>query len=115
MADRYCRNCGHELAEDDRFCPSCGKPAHEPAHLPTPEADRPVSRIPPAAERNAWQRIRYGTLDSPPPPPSSPQEVRARGVGVWTGVKLGCGMFIVLPIIIIVVMILFWSIVSSGI
>jgi hypothetical protein len=42
MADRYCRNCGHELAEDDRYCPSCGKPVHEVAHVPTPEADVPA-------------------------------------------------------------------------
>jgi hypothetical protein len=42
MADRYCRNCGHELQDDDRFCPSCGRPAHETAHVPTPEADVPV-------------------------------------------------------------------------
>ena len=39
VADRYCRNCGHELAETDRFCPNCGTPAHEAAHVPTPEAD----------------------------------------------------------------------------
>ena len=42
MAERYCRNCGHGLREDDRFCPSCGRPAYETAHLPTPEADVPV-------------------------------------------------------------------------
>jgi predicted amidophosphoribosyltransferase len=42
MADRYCSNCGHELAEDDRFCPNCGRPVHETAHVPTPDADVPV-------------------------------------------------------------------------
>ena len=112
MADRYCRNCGHELAENDPFCPNCGTPIQEAAHVPTPEADRPAPRIPPAAERNAWQRLRYGTLDSPSSPP--PQEVRPRGVGVWTGVKLGCGMFIVLPIIIIVVAFVLFSLLASG-
>jgi hypothetical protein len=25
LADRFCRNCGRELAEDDRFCPNCGQ------------------------------------------------------------------------------------------
>jgi hypothetical protein len=39
MADRYCRNCGHELAETDRFRPNCGTPVHQGAHVPTPEAD----------------------------------------------------------------------------
>jgi hypothetical protein len=92
---RYCTNCGHQLAESDRFCANCGKPVHETAHVPTPEADTPVPRIPPAAERNAWERIRYGTLDESPRNRQQPREP-----GVWTGVKLGVGMFIVLPIII---------------
>jgi hypothetical protein len=39
MADRYCRNCGHELAEGVRFCTNCGTPVQEAAHVPTPEAD----------------------------------------------------------------------------
>src|SRR5215211_6542750 len=39
VAERYCRNCGHELAETDRFCPNCGTPVHQGAHVPTPEAD----------------------------------------------------------------------------
>jgi len=37
--DRYCGNCGHALALEDRFCPSCERPAHETAHVPTPEAE----------------------------------------------------------------------------
>jgi hypothetical protein len=39
MADRYCRNCGHELAENNRFCTNCGAPAHQAGQIPTPEAD----------------------------------------------------------------------------
>ncbi len=42
MADRYCRNCGHELGSEDRFCSNCGRAASETAHVPTPEADVPV-------------------------------------------------------------------------
>jgi zinc-ribbon domain len=42
MADRYCRNCGHELGETDRFCPNCASPVQDVAHVPTPEADVPV-------------------------------------------------------------------------
>jgi hypothetical protein len=40
LADRYCRNCGHQLAENDRFCPNCGTPIQEAAHVPTPESPR---------------------------------------------------------------------------
>lgn len=46
MADRYCSNCGKELAGDARFCSSCGRPVHEVAHVPTPEADEPVPPLP---------------------------------------------------------------------
>ncbi len=46
MTDRYCRNCGHELAETDRFCPNCGTPVHQVAHVPTPEADVDVPSPP---------------------------------------------------------------------
>jgi hypothetical protein len=46
VADRYCRNCGHELAETDRFCPNCGTPVHEAAHVPTPEANIDVPSPP---------------------------------------------------------------------
>ena len=42
MTDRHCSHCGHELAEDDQFCPNCEKPVHEVAHVPTPDADVPV-------------------------------------------------------------------------
>ena len=42
MADRYCTNCGAQLGDEARFCPSCGRPVHETAAVPTPEADVPV-------------------------------------------------------------------------
>lgn len=50
MTYRYCRNCGQELAEDDRFCSNCGKPVHEAAYKPTLEADVPI----PPPPRQAW-------------------------------------------------------------
>jgi predicted ester cyclase len=39
---RYCGNCGHELSLQDQLCPSCGRPVHQTARVPTPEADMPV-------------------------------------------------------------------------
>lgn len=39
---RYCGNCEHELSLQDQFCPSCGRPVHQTARVPTPEADMPV-------------------------------------------------------------------------
>jgi predicted amidophosphoribosyltransferase len=41
MANRYCSNCGHSLAPDDRFCAGCAKPVQE-----TPEAEAPASLEP---------------------------------------------------------------------
>jgi len=45
--ERYCSNCGHELRPEDQFCSNCGMPVHRVAKVPTPEADRPVSPLPP--------------------------------------------------------------------
>ena len=53
MADRYCGNCGQELGVEARFCPSCGHPVHEVAHVPTPEADVPVPPLPSSLYRPA--------------------------------------------------------------
>jgi len=66
---RYCGNCGQQLQPEEQVCPNCGRPEHETAHVPTPEAD--VSLLPPAqaeAEETA----------SPPPqePPREPPQER---------------------------------------
>ena len=50
---RYCSNCGQELSPEDRFCPTCGRPVHRTAHVPTPEADAPVPPSPQQAQRTA--------------------------------------------------------------
>ena len=50
MAQRYCTNCGAELREEDRFCPSCGRPVHETAAVSTPEAEVSVPPAPQAGE-----------------------------------------------------------------
>jgi hypothetical protein len=62
MAQRYCTNCGAELREEDRFCPSCGRPVHETAAVSTPEADVPVP--PPPS-----QRTEGGDAPQAEPPP----------------------------------------------
>jgi hypothetical protein len=49
VVDRYCGNCGNALAEDDLFCPKCGKPVHGTARVATPEADVPTPPPPSAA------------------------------------------------------------------
>lgn len=59
-ADRYCTNCGHELRHEDAFCPGCGRPAHQTARVPTPEADVPVSPPPAATTGAASGRSRSG-------------------------------------------------------
>src|SRR5829696_7864108 len=40
--ERYCSNCGHELKLEDQFCLNCGRPGHQTARVPTPQADIPV-------------------------------------------------------------------------
>ena len=47
MADRFCRNCGHELAEGVRFCTNCGTRVQQAAHVPTPEAGTAAPQSPP--------------------------------------------------------------------
>ena len=88
------RNCGHELSETDRYCANCGTPVHEAAHVPTPEADRP--EIPPAAEPGVWETLIHGPEGRP-----TQSNYQRRGPGVWSGAKIGCGIFILLPILLI--------------
>jgi hypothetical protein len=46
MQQRYCGNCGNELAEGVKFCGNCGSPVHGTVRVPTPEADVQVPRPP---------------------------------------------------------------------
>jgi uncharacterized membrane protein YvbJ len=75
-----CPSCGTSNLEEARFCQNCGHALGENAPPIPPEPNR----------------IQTETLYIPPPPPNQGSP------GVWTGVKLGCGMFIVLPILIII-------------
>jgi hypothetical protein len=71
VPERYCGNCGQELSPEDRFCPTCGRPVHRTAHVPTPEADAPVPPPPQHAQRTA----------SPPQASFSIKEMVVLGVG----------------------------------
>ena len=42
----HCSNCGYELSPEHRFCLNCGRPVHQTASVPTPEADVPVPPAP---------------------------------------------------------------------
>ena len=90
MADRYCTNCGHELAEDGRFCPNCGRSVHQTAQVPTPEADVPV---PPPPQQQLWATA------TPPPQANALPWQRSMATKFAIGaaivfvvlVLLGCG------------------------
>jgi hypothetical protein len=76
---RYCTNCGQELKPEDQFCTNCGMPVHRAARVPTPEADRPVS---------------------PLPPPT--QEVGRRRSFTGSGALRGCGTKLVVLLVLVV-------------
>src|SRR5215208_7004695 len=86
MADRYCTNCGHELAEDGRFCHNCGSPVHQTAQVPTPEADVPV---PPPPQQRVW-----ATATPPPQPNALPWQSSM-------ATKLAIGAAIVLVVLVL--------------
>jgi hypothetical protein len=89
VADRYCRNCGHELSSEDRFCPSCGRPVHETAQVPTPEADVPVPPPPSTQQMGAQQEA------APQPTGTQPQ-------GRSTASRLLIGCIVVLLVLFLV-------------
>jgi uncharacterized membrane protein YvbJ len=58
VAQRYCTNCGAELGEEDRFCPSCGQPtAVEKAPTPDPSVQSPTPQQPRQAGRWSAGRV----------------------------------------------------------
>ena len=60
MAQRYCTNCGAELREDDRFCPSCGHPtAVAKAPTPGPSVQSPPPQQPRQAGRWSAGRVLF--------------------------------------------------------
>ena len=92
MENRYCRNCGHELGMEDRFCPNCGQPAHETAHVPTPEAD---VGIPPPGGPSA-----SGSASHQAPPQQQSSWV-GRGSGGGFGASIGWTLGSCLVIVVV--------------
>lgn len=77
MGHMICRNCGQEIEEGVRFCPNCGQ-----------------DQSPEAPLRSQVQ---------PQVPPSAPaSQQRNRDAWVWSGVKIGFGACVVLPLLILV-------------
>jgi hypothetical protein len=109
MADRFCRECGHELRPEDRFCPNCGKPVHETAVVPTPEADVPTPSPPP---QGGWQRFREGWQGTGQEgtrfsDPGSRQEQSRSMFGSAFGVGLGGCLGIIAAFIVVFFLIAF--------
>jgi hypothetical protein len=66
MADRYCRNCGHEQAENNRFCTNCGAPVQQAAHVPTPEAETAAPQPPPIQQAQGTAGSEQGKVRAGP-------------------------------------------------
>ena len=64
-----------------------------------------------AETQDSLSRQRQQQASNAPPIPQ--QNATGQNIGVWSGVKLGCGMFIVLPMILLVVLLLFPSMCST--
>ncbi len=79
MEPVHCLNCGHELPDGARFCPSCGTPRARPqaetvVDVPAPaEPSPPTERIRPAADTSsATERIEPVAATPPPTERSGP-------------------------------------------
>lgn len=64
LADRYPRYCGHDLAGDDRYCPNCGRSAHEACQVRTLEADAPAPSPPQAGGTDTGNTVQPSQVKS---------------------------------------------------
>jgi predicted RNA-binding Zn-ribbon protein involved in translation (DUF1610 family) len=63
--ERACRNCGHELRAEDRYCPNCGRPVYEAAQVRTSQANVEVPPLSGAGpSQPAQQEQRRGMFQS---------------------------------------------------
>jgi uncharacterized membrane protein len=94
VENRYCRNCGHELGMEDRFCPNCGQPAHETAHVPTPDAD---VEVPP---QGGQPSVGPAPQQAETPPQQQGSWV-GRGIGGGFGASIGWTLGSCLVIVVV--------------
>jgi membrane protein YdbS with pleckstrin-like domain len=62
----YCPGCGHQHADNDRFCAKCGRPFMDgavPAAAPQPPAPVPAAPVAPAVEVVLWEGTPHGLLN----------------------------------------------------
>lgn len=65
----YCPGCGHQHADDDRFCAKCGRPFAEgaeravPAMAPPAPVHTPAAPPAPAVEEILWEGAPHGLLN----------------------------------------------------
>ena len=60
----YCPGCGHQHADDDRFCAKCGRALAPDAVAPVPAAPAPApAPIEPDAEAIIWEGAPHGLLN----------------------------------------------------
>lgn len=81
----FCNECGHEMADDDRFCPVCGAPATPPETPAQPQA-APVqpTQVAPAAQVEPTQAA---PAYQPQPDPASPAAGGVAGANVASPVQ----------------------------